>query len=245
MGRMTPISSTSTNTISTRDDARRDGAVRRARDVWRVVPRPEPLLGPFVDRNGIFFLPIWSRHAQRRVFAVVPTRMYNTILTRRWHLDTHGYPTAGIGGRSVPLHHLVVGAFPQGHFVDHVNRDVLDLRDENLRILTPAESSVNRRRPRLATPASSRFRGVTAFRPRSGIMWQAAAHSGNRCMYFGLHRSEVAAAIAYNRGARKLWPNLYVRNDIPVQRTTTTAWASKTTVTTITMSVSITTTKAA
>ena len=162
-----------------------------------------------------------------RAFAWVSRRMAADVDAHTWRLDRAGYPRTTINGRATYLHALVFGPVPDGKVIDHIDRNPLNCTDENLRALTPSESNVNRRRPRRPRPYSSRYRGVTLFRLANGrTKWQAFYHANHKPVHLGLFESETAAAIAWNRAQRKEWgPHLYVRNHIPVRRTTTTVWA--------------------
>lgn len=60
-----------------------------------------------------------------------------------WSLSGDGYPMTYIGGRFVKLHHLVMGKPKKGLVTDHINRDKLDNRKENLRFVTQRENLLN------------------------------------------------------------------------------------------------------
>jgi len=57
-----------------------------------------------------------------------------------WSLATVGYASDPKG---ILLHHIIKGKAPRGMYIDHINRDKLDNRKINLRIVTAAENSVN------------------------------------------------------------------------------------------------------
>lgn len=61
--------------------------------------------------------------------------------------SSHGYPCVRVQGEIVRLHDFVMAHIldqkPAGAYVDHINQDKLDNRRQNLRIVTPMESSKN------------------------------------------------------------------------------------------------------
>ena len=71
-----------------------------------------------------------------------------------------GYYRVGIKGRRYPLHRVIwlwmEGYFPE-HEIDHINRDRLDNRWENLRVVS---HSCNMRNTSLANSSTTRIRGV-------------------------------------------------------------------------------------
>lgn len=64
-------------------------------------------------------------------------------------MSSNGYPqvSGAVLGRSIPIHQYIMGTVGGGFevLVDHINRNKLDNRRENLRLLTPAESNLNRK----------------------------------------------------------------------------------------------------
>lgn len=63
---------------------------------------------------------------------------------RTWH--AHDDVLLHMGKKQVYLHRLILGNLCDGFKVDHINRNPLDCRKENLRIVTDAENSRNTRR---------------------------------------------------------------------------------------------------
>ena len=100
------------------------------------------------------------------------------------------------GNRPVLLHRALLGLQPgDGRQVDHINRDKLDNRRSNLRIVTQRENNHNMP-PR---QGSSRFRGVR--KCRDG--WQAYVTVDGGFRHLGVFNSEeFAGGVAFM--ARKL-----------------------------------------
>ena len=78
---------------------------------------------------------------------IVDSDIARKVSNRRWCIDSGGYPTTNINGRTVRLFDYVMAHYfdekPKGCFVDHVNQDKLDNRRNNLRIVTVHENAQN------------------------------------------------------------------------------------------------------
>lgn len=108
-----------------------------------------------------------------------------------WSIDAQGY---GVGylpgesrGRLYLLHRVVMGDFdgdiPEGHVVDHMRHRKYDCRKENLRVVTHAENTRNRKIP---------GRGYTF--NKSANKWQAYVTIDGKFKHLGLFKSERKAA---------------------------------------------------
>jgi hypothetical protein len=115
------------------------------------------------------------------------------------------YAATTIDGKTVHMHRLLVGV-PE-KFVDHRDGDGLNNRRANLRVCTARENTLNSRK-RLG--GTSRYRGVYAYRGK----WSARIVCHGRTYFLGLHPSEKAAALAYNRAARKLFGEFARLNEV-------------------------------
>lgn len=65
------------------------------------------------------------------------------VSAHQWHIDTLGYPRTYSEGLMVRLHRLLFPSIPDGYVVDHINRNKLDNRRKNLRIVTQKENNQN------------------------------------------------------------------------------------------------------
>lgn len=84
--------------------------------------------------------------------------------------------------------------------VDHINRDPLDNRAENLRMATPSQNSFNRSR---TSKNKSGYVGVVLHKPTQ--KWQAQIGLMRRTLYLGLFDTPEAAAAARTRKALELF----------------------------------------
>ena len=80
-------------------------------------------------------------------FGLVSENQAQQVLPQKWILGADGYPRLeGLYGTR--MHHFVWQlenpGSTQGYVIDHINRDRLDNRIENLRLILPIENNWNR-----------------------------------------------------------------------------------------------------
>lgn len=100
-------------------------------------------------------------------------------------------------GQRLPAHRVAwaihYGEWPSDG-IDHINRDPMDNRIENLRLATAAQNSCNRSS---AEGSSSRFLGVSI----STGGWVASIGKGGSTIRLGTFETEELAALAYDCAA--------------------------------------------
>lgn len=77
-----------------------------------------------------------------RGIAVIDKKDLELIRKYKWCLHKKGYPSTGYNKTSIDMHRILLKS-PKG-IVDHISRDKLDNRRQNLRIVTPKENTENR-----------------------------------------------------------------------------------------------------
>lgn len=117
-----------------------------------------------------------------------------------WHTKQGGfYARAWVSKQtSLAMHRIILNAGP-GQIVDHINRNTLDNRRANLRIVTQSQSNCNRRL--LIASNKSGFRGVHW--NSKAKKWRAFIGINKRLIYLGSFDTPKAAAIARDEASRK------------------------------------------
>ncbi len=156
--------------------------------------------------DGAVRIPLRARDGSIRAYAVVDATDAERLTRWRWHLTSHGYAArcAWIDKRvrSIKLHRDVLGlTFGDGIVVDHIDRDPLNNRRSNLRVV-PA--SANKQNTGSYRGASSSYRGVRWYKPLG--KWAAQIKTGGKNVHVGYFNDEVAAAEAARAARLRFMP---------------------------------------
>ena len=153
---------------------------------------------------GVSVVPLGGKKAAGRV-ALVDDDDFDLVSRYHWTIFE---PVRG--GRVMKAYARTWGADPGGIFmhalilavkgVDHVNHDGLDNRRRNLRPVTPAQNSANRRPNR---DHSSAFKGVGW--EKDSRRWRASMRVNGRLISLGRFADESDAAHAYDAAALAAW----------------------------------------
>lgn len=146
---------------------------------------------------------------------VISASDYEQVVKFKWYLNSAGYPsTYGTHdgkvkfGRPVPFHQLFIGRWFPGLVVDHINRNKLDNRRENLRICTAVENSYNKSKPK---NSNRTYKGVKKVGKKSPTYTASITKDGvtNELKGFA---SEKEAALAYDMMAEELFGEFAAKN---------------------------------
>ena len=116
---------------------------------------------------------------------------------RRWcNVRSDGYVEFSKLSRRTYIHRVVIPDVPQDMFVDHINGNPSDNRKENLRVVSKAENTYNKK-----AHSQCGYKGVRLHK-QSG-RWQCRITIEQRHIALGYYSTAEAAAEAYNKAATK------------------------------------------
>src|SRR3990167_164487 len=99
-------------------------------------------------------------------YALVDDEDFKELNQSKWLCDSSGYAGRDVGGRKNKkriLMHRLLNNTPKGFHTDHINRDKLDNRKENLRTTTCSQNILN---SKLSKKNTSGHKGVEWYKNR-------------------------------------------------------------------------------
>ena len=124
------------------------------------------------------------------------------VAAHKWHVrpknnTSYVVRTVKVGGRrSIYLHREIMNADAYPHLeVDHINRNGLDNRRENLRLVTHAENAANNGQ----AVGCSGYRGV--WKVMRGERWMAVIKRNGKRKYLGVFDTPELASAAWQEAA--------------------------------------------
>lgn len=150
-------------------------------------------------RSDTASIPVWNGSTKSYVQTIVDLPDTKSLSQIRWHLSSDGYVRCKRGDRPMAMHRIIMGTeCLRGHAVevDHINRNRLDNRRSNLRLVSTVVNQHNRG----SMPgSSSQFRGVTWH--KAAGRWQGQFRFAGSHVYVGLFddEAEAGAAVAQRR----------------------------------------------
>jgi len=139
-------------------------------------------------------------HISKNDFFVVDKHREAEVRERAPFLRTiKGHVTYNRANKKRHLTRLI-NHTPEGLETDHINRDLRDYTERNLRSCTNAQNQINRKKPAGGT---SQFKGV--HRNKLRHKWEVGVRHNGKRIYGGLFNDEVEAAKAYDKIVKELY----------------------------------------
>lgn len=133
---------------------------------------------------------------------------YNFEWLNQWQwFNCNGYAYRKQKGVSRYMHRVILGEKRKTR-TDHINGDKLDNQRKNLRACTASQNAINVIKYR--RKSHSKYKGVSLHK-KSG-RWRARLRFKKTEIFIGYFDSEVAAAAAYNKSAKKHFGNFAKAN---------------------------------
>jgi len=152
-------------------------------------------------------------------FALVDDEDFEKLNNRKWSakFDNHtnkfyayGHLDKKNNYKSILMHRFIMG-FPTNKQIDHINKDTLDNRKINLRIVTNAQNQANRWKNK---KCSSKYKGVIYLSKIN--KWYSRICFAKKSYNIGIFNSEEEAGLAYNKKAKELFGEYACLNKIKV-----------------------------
>jgi hypothetical protein len=124
---------------------------------------------------------------------------YEWLSRYKWRLHSDGYAIRNHNKTTVRMHREIMG-FPDGE-IDHINRNKLDNRKENLRTVTSSQNKMNRPKQRNNT---SGINGVSWHKLNK--KWQATTKIDGKKIHLGLFDDIEDARKAYENANKHRVP---------------------------------------
>ena len=139
-------------------------------------------------------------------YALVDDDIFEKANKYSWHIETTGYPARSYRINykrfNELLHHFVIGKPSNGFVVDHINRNKLDNRKQNLRFISYGQNIVN---SNLRTDNTSGHTGVRVVVRNNRTYWQAYGSENGKQKHLGYFKNRAKAILVRESWAKSLF----------------------------------------
>jgi hypothetical protein len=139
---------------------------------------------------------------------IVDDEDFDSLSAYSWWVNlAKGKPTGctrstRVDGKPKTIHmHRELTNAPKGMVVDHINRNPIDNRKINLRVVTQSENQKNRGMDNRVRAKSSVYKGVSKCPKAKSVRWLSVIVVNRKLNYIGIFKEEVLAAEAYDNAA--------------------------------------------
>lgn len=132
-------------------------------------------------------------------YATVSAIDYKSLSKHNWSLDNDGYARGHAEGITINMHTFIMKQYeniPNNMIIDHINKNRLDNRRENLRLLTVALNNQNRTVSK--NKKSSIYACVVYDKKCKKYKAETYIGGNGKSVYLGLYNTEIGAAEAFD-----------------------------------------------
>lgn len=133
-------------------------------------------------------------------FCIVDKEDEEKLNQYSWYKNDAGYALNKSGKIAIRMHRLLMNC-TNDMVVDHINRNKLDNRKENLRIVTQSNNGKNL--TKTSSNTTSKYKGVCWY--KRDKKWRAYIVLNNKQVHLGYFDNQISAAEAYNHKAKELF----------------------------------------
>lgn len=161
-----------------------------------------------IECNGCYKIPLGV--SAKHGYAIID-KEFRYLDKYKWSIDTDGYAIATIRSsrcttKKVAKMHRIIAGTPIGMCTDHINRDKLDNRKNNLRICTPSQNNANKIHFNVKT-------GLKGVYMCNGKYIASLIYNGEKVV-IGIYDNKVDAGIAYDNKIIELFGSFSITNKI-------------------------------
>lgn len=168
---------------------------------------------PYNIKDNIVIIKIKNKEC------IIDKEDFKKIINYTWYLDKDGY---AIGctrrdkngkQKNFKMHRIILNCLTKEDIIiDHINRNKLDNRKENLRICTQIQNSRNKEVN--YNKESSIYKGIYKNKNKQYNSWIVRIGYNGKQLTLGSYLSEIAAANCYNYYAKLFYKDFASLNDV-------------------------------
>lgn len=133
--------------------------------------------------------------------AIIDEDLFELVNSYKWCYSNSGYAMRGYREgnkvKTLLMHHLIIGIPLKGYEVDHINRNKLDNRKENLRVIPHSQNMKNQSKRK----SKSGYTGVWLHKNTG--KYEARITVDYKTIYLGVYNTAEEASEIYNQARQK------------------------------------------
>lgn len=146
---------------------------------------------------------------KENIYFLIDKEYYQFFKLHKWYLSRGGYATSNFRGKDLTAQQLLL-KYSSNQEIDHINRNKLDNRLCNLRVVSKIE---NRQNVGISKSNTSGFKGVSFLKKNK--VWVANIGKGKNRIHLGSYLTIERAAFAYNYASKLRYGNKCFVNKLP------------------------------